>query len=320
MIIVAVVSTKGGVGKTTATANLGSLLADLGMRVLLIDADVQPSLSRYFALAHTAPHGLTKLLMSQTASLDCISRIQLPPEDLDASRLPKLNPHGSLDIVLSDANNRELQMWLDDHPMRGTVFSNVLRSPVLADAYDIVLIDTQGAKGPLQDAAILAADFCISPICPDILSAREFISGTVDLHKRLEPARPAGGLPHLKAIIYKLKGTTDARMIADQIRTQFLDLKGRVHVIDTAVPDAVAYQKAATAQLPVHWVDPSKASAIMHRVVWELFPNLNGVYSTDFMEEETQAPEVNSLKAGAEDSDEERSQPSSRRAAATSSK
>lgn len=286
MIIVAVVSTKGGVGKTTLTANLGAILADLGMRVLMIDADVQPSLSRYFALQETAPHGLSKLLMSQTASLDCISRVQLPPEGIDASRLPKLNPHGSLDLVLSDAANRELQMWLDDHPMRGAAFSNVLRSPVLADAYDIVVIDTQGAKGALQDAAILAADFCVSPICPDILSAREFISGTVDLHKRLEPARPAGGIPHLKAVIYKLKATSDARMIADTIRTQFLDLKGRVHVIDTAVPDAVAYQKAATAQLPVHWVDPTKASQIMHKVVWELFPNLQGVYSTDFMEQD----------------------------------
>ncbi len=46
MIRFAVISTKGGVGKTTRTANLGALLADLGLRVLLIDADVQPSLSK----------------------------------------------------------------------------------------------------------------------------------------------------------------------------------------------------------------------------------------------------------------------------------
>lgn len=304
MMITAVVSTKGGVGKTTLAANLGALLADLGMRVLLIDADVQPSLSRYFAIReeNQAPHGLTKLLMSQTASLDCISRIQLPPPEIDANRVPTLNPHGSLDIVISDANDRELQRWLDDHPMRGAAFSNVLRSPVLADAYDVVVIDTQGAKGPLQDAAILAADFCISPICPDILSAREFISGTVDLHKRLEPARPAGGLPQLKAIIYKLKATSDARMIADTIRTQYLDLKGRVNVISTAVPDAVAYQKAATSQLPVHWVDPAKASLIMHKVVWELFPNLEGIYSTDFLEEDASTAEEGTEAAESADS------------------
>jgi chromosome partitioning related protein ParA len=51
MIVISVISTKGGVGKTTLSANLGSILADFGYRVLLIDADIQPSLSKYFPLA-----------------------------------------------------------------------------------------------------------------------------------------------------------------------------------------------------------------------------------------------------------------------------
>jgi chromosome partitioning related protein ParA len=51
MIKFTITSTKGGVGKTTLTANLGALLADMGLRVLLVDADVQPSLSKYFPLA-----------------------------------------------------------------------------------------------------------------------------------------------------------------------------------------------------------------------------------------------------------------------------
>ena len=38
--VIAVVSGKGGVGKTTAVANIGAALASLGKRVLLIDADM----------------------------------------------------------------------------------------------------------------------------------------------------------------------------------------------------------------------------------------------------------------------------------------
>ena len=51
MLTVSVVATKGGVGKTTDAANLAGLLADFGYRVLLIDADIQPSLTRYFKLS-----------------------------------------------------------------------------------------------------------------------------------------------------------------------------------------------------------------------------------------------------------------------------
>jgi len=39
MRVVSVISTKGGVGKTTVTANLGGLLADAGLRILLLDLD-----------------------------------------------------------------------------------------------------------------------------------------------------------------------------------------------------------------------------------------------------------------------------------------
>ena len=38
--VITITSGKGGVGKTTATANLGASLADLGYRVVCIDADI----------------------------------------------------------------------------------------------------------------------------------------------------------------------------------------------------------------------------------------------------------------------------------------
>ena len=53
MRVVSVISTKGSVSKTTVTANLG-LIADAGLRVLLLDLDSQPTLSIYYALSHMA--------------------------------------------------------------------------------------------------------------------------------------------------------------------------------------------------------------------------------------------------------------------------
>jgi len=41
MIRIALFNHKGGVGKTTLTVNIGDTLADLGKRVLIVDADPQ---------------------------------------------------------------------------------------------------------------------------------------------------------------------------------------------------------------------------------------------------------------------------------------
>ena len=65
MKIVSVINYKGGVGKTTVTANLGAELARRGQRVLLIDLDPQASLTFSFIRSedwerHLSHHGTIK--------------------------------------------------------------------------------------------------------------------------------------------------------------------------------------------------------------------------------------------------------------------
>lgn len=48
MEIIAIINYKGGVGKTTATANIAAELAFKGKKVLIIDSDAQASLTFSF--------------------------------------------------------------------------------------------------------------------------------------------------------------------------------------------------------------------------------------------------------------------------------
>ena len=152
---ITVMSTKGGVGKTTQTANLGGILADLGQRVLLVDADAQPTLSSYFELKQQAEHGLSALITGPQLE-GVISRTAID----------------NLDIIISDDPEGALQNWILHTPDGRVRLKHLLNR--FDDNYDFVLIDTQGAVGPLQDAAVLAADMLLSPIPPEILSARDY--------------------------------------------------------------------------------------------------------------------------------------------------
>ncbi len=79
MIKFPVTTTKGGVGKTSLTANLGALLADMGLRALLIDEDVQPSLSKYFPLVNRTPvAGLHEAIGRGPLSASCITPMVYP--------------------------------------------------------------------------------------------------------------------------------------------------------------------------------------------------------------------------------------------------
>jgi len=275
VIVLTVVATKGGVGKTTTTANLGGLLRDLGFRVLLIDADVQPSLSKYFKYESVAESGLTKVVTSGFLSPDCISRIALPFEEFRiAENLPR---QPVLSIVRSDTREGNLQDWLSPRLDRLVRLSMALRTESIEQQFDFVIIDTQGALGHLQDAAINAADILISPATPDVLSAREFIEGTLNLINRTEQAVNLGHkVPAMRAIINRTENTRDSRHMADLIRDGFIALRGRVTVMGPAIPAIVAFKKAATMQVPVHWVDPARAGDAMHQILWELIPSLEG--------------------------------------------
>ena len=70
VFIVTVMSTKGGVTKSTNMANISAFCADCGLRTLMIDTDVQPTLPTDYTFDYTAPQGLFKFLIQSNTNPD----------------------------------------------------------------------------------------------------------------------------------------------------------------------------------------------------------------------------------------------------------
>lgn len=233
-MILTICSTKGGVGKTTLTANLGGLLASFGKRVLLVDADVQPALSSYYALTKQAEGGIARLLIGG----DLANTIS--------------TTDAGCDLIYSDDPEGKLQDWVLHTPDGRTRLKYLLNQ--LKPNYDFILIDTQGAVGPLQDAAVLAADLLLSPIPTETMSAREFARGTLGMLERLQPMTHYTTLQiaPLYGLLYRVDRTRDAANVTREVRDALGGEGSGITIMDAMIPAAVAWREAATQRLPVH--------------------------------------------------------------------
>ena len=208
MYTISMISTKGGVGKTTTTANLGALAADIGFRVLLVDADPQGSLSKYYPLSHFAPHnhGLVEMMLG-------INGMDADPLDGIISKTIMPN----LDIVVSNDPTSKLQVLLPQRPDARILLKNALAYPYILENYDLAIIDTQGAGGLLQDAAAYAGNIILSPVAPDVLSIREFQHGTLEMIARLERGRSMGLIPgRVKGFFSRMDRSKNAKCLVPQ--------------------------------------------------------------------------------------------------------
>ena len=271
MQVISVISTKGGVGKTTIAANLGGFIADAGLRVLLLDLDAQPTLSSYYELVQRAPGGIYELLAFNES---------------DLSRLISRTVIDGLDILISNDAHRQLGTLLL-HAADGRLrLRNLLH--VFRAHYDLLLIDTQGARSVVLEMAVLASDLAVSPVTPEILAARELRRGTLQLVEDMAPYRQLGiQPPPLYLLINRVPAiSSNARLVQQTLRLIFREHAG-VRVLDTEAPAIEAFPRAATQGLPVHRVEHRRpagrqapsAREIMRDFAGELCPQWRESFS-----------------------------------------
>lgn len=265
---VGIVYPKGGSGKTSSTANIGGMLADMGYRVLMIDADPQASLSKYFHLRTLAPNGIVEFMLDD-----------LSEENIKSTISETIYPN--LDIVLSNDLSDDVRATVAGRVDRGFLIKSRLTHPYINQKYDYVLIDTQGAVGPVQDAVIFASTILLCPVKPDVLSVRE-INGMEKHFERLSYGKTMGlEVPPLLTLIYAKDRTNNAKLICNYINDYFANnpINNQV-LLKTHIPAAKAYTEAATLATPVHCVErvptgkSDSAATVMRNLIEEIFEYL----------------------------------------------
>lgn len=192
--VVSVINHKGGVGKTTLTANLGAGLAARGRKVLLLDLDSQASLTVSFFTQSEWQNDLVvpeRTIKNWFEGLrgdgaDALSSLVASPQRV-ASFLTSTG--GSLDLVAAHRDLSEVdtalaaQLIVD--PQHYLAAHRRLREGLAEKAfadYDVTLIDCAPNFGLIAKNAVAASDMLVIPTRPDYLS----INGIDSLGRKVQ--------------------------------------------------------------------------------------------------------------------------------------
>ena len=152
MRIIAVMNQKGGVAKTTTTANLGAALAEAGKRVCLIDMDPQSHLSINYGIEpDSVEKSLYTMLIEEGSFLEAMQRL-----DKRIAIVPSSIDLAAAEVELVNVEGRE----------------TLLRRRIEAAQhdFDFVLLDCPPSLGLLTVNALAAATDVIIPMQPHFLA------------------------------------------------------------------------------------------------------------------------------------------------------
>ncbi|NHC14617.1 ParA family protein [Motilibacter deserti] len=233
MPVVAVVSLKGGVGKTTVTLGLAGAAAARGLRVLVVDLDPQGNATTVLD-PPAAARGITDVLAQPRAGAlaDAVA-----PSAWGAD----------VGVVASEPGLRAVEYGPAPGP-RGDLRLRTAMQGAVAKEWPLVLLDCPPTLGPLTSAALAAASDALVVTEPTLFA----LHGAAQALDAIEAVRQSANL-----------GLRPAGIVVNRVRPRSPEHAYRLGelaaaypqlLLDPPVPDRTAVQQAAGAYVPVQAV------------------------------------------------------------------
>ena len=245
--IISIANQKGGVGKTTTSINISTILAKKGKKVLLIDADPQGNATSGIGIEKKTEKSIYDVIIEETKVEEVVLDTQI--------KNLKICPSN---INLAGAEVELVSMMSREYRLKE-------RIEEIRENYEYIIIDCPPSLGLITLNAFTASDSVLIPVQCDYyaLEGLEQLMNTVNLVKK-----------HLNKEL-ELEGAVltmyDARtnlsnQVVKEVKNYFED-----KVYKTVIPRNVRLSEAPSFGMPISIYDPrSKGAKCYDKLVKEI--------------------------------------------------
>lgn len=244
--VIAIANQKGGVGKSTTTINLGSCLAEMGKRVLVIDIDPQGNTTSGLGIdKNGSENTLYELLLGEADIKECI----LPEIQQSLSLIPSNMELAGAEIELIGIENKEY----------------ILREAVkeIHDDFDFMIMDCPPSLSMLTINAMTAADSIIVPIQCEYYALEGLSQLVHTIHLVQDRLNPRLEIEGVVFTMYDAR-TNLSLEVVENVKDNL-----KQNIYKTIIPRNVRLAEAPSHGMPINIYDARSAGAESYRLLAE---------------------------------------------------